>query len=536
MSDSLHLDGHSLTRDDVVAVARDGVLVDLDVDAIVRVREAAEFVERIVEEDRTAYGINTGFGRNAGIRLTDDEAARRLQHNLIVTHATCVGEPLPTEVVRAMMVLRINTLLQGHSGIRPETLQALTAMLNQGVHPVIPSKGSVGASGDLAPLSHMAMPLLGAGEAEFGGERMDGAAAMAAASIPCVELTYKEGLALNNGTAQITAHAVLALADLERLVDTADLSAALSLEAKAGRLDAFEAAVHALRPHPGQVATAGNLRAFTAGTTLCDIEPERILDDRGEVAKSVSPQDGYSLRCAPAVHGAVRDALAHAARVVEVELNAVTDNPLLFPDDDRVLSAGNFHGMPLALAMSAVKASIPVLASICERRVAMLVDAATNDGLPMFLVDNDDGAQSGHMLLQYTAAALVNDLATRSHPAPTINVPTCANTEDQVSMGTNEARHVQEMTSDLEWVVALEVLVATQALSVRARRLAGKGSVAAPDPGPGAGTGAALAAVREVVEELIVDRDLRGDVDAVRALVHDGTLLDAAREVAGLEG
>lgn len=532
MSERLHLDGRSLTRADVVAVAREGRLVDLDVDAIVRVRKAAEFVERIVAEDRTAYGVNTGFGRNAGIRLDSEEAARRLQRNLILTHAACVGEPLPTDVVRAMMVLRINTLLQGHSGIRPETLQALTAMLNERVHPVIPEKGSVGASGDLAPLSHMVMPLLGAGEAEFGGERMSGADAMAAAGIPIVELTHKEGLALNNGTAQITAHAVLALHDLERLVATADVAAALSLEAKAGRLDAFDPAVHALRPHPGQVATAARIRALVDGSTLCDIEPERILDAHGDVAKSSSPQDAYSLRCAPAVHGAVRDALAHAARVVDVELNAVTDNPLLFPGDDRVLSAGNFHGMPLALAMSAVKASLPVLASICERRIAMLVDAATNDGLPMFLVDNDDGAQSGHMLLQYTAAALVNDLATRSHPAPTINVPTCANAEDQVSMGTNEARHVHAMTSDLEWVVALEVLVATQALSVRMRRLSrSSGSV---EPAPGAGTGAALRAVRRHVEELVVDRDLRGDMTAVCALVHDGSLLGAADDAARL--
>ncbi len=532
MSQSIHLDGHSLTREDVVAVARDGALVDLDVDAIVAVRRAAAFVEQIVAEDRTAYGINTGFGRNAGIRLKDDEAARQLQRNLIITHAACVGDPLPTEVVRAMMVLRINTLLQGHSGIRPSTLQALTAMLNRGVHPIIPSLGSVGASGDLAPLSHMAMPLLGEGEAEFEGEVMSGAEAMAAASIPCVELTYKEGLSLNNGTAQITAHATLALADLEHLVEMADLTAAVSLEAKAGRLDAFDPAVHALRPHPGQVATAANIRAFVGGSSLCDIDPQRIVDERGEVAKSISPQDCYSLRCAPAVHGAVRDALGHAGGVIDVELNSVTDNPLLFPEDDRVLSAGNFHGMPLALAMSAVKAAIPVLASISERRIAMLVDTATNDGLPMFLVDNEDGAQSGHMLVQYTAAALVNDLATRSHPATSFNVPTCANTEDQVSMGANEARHVYAMATDLEWVIALEMLVASQALSVRMRRLVRKG-VGKTDPGPGVGTAAALAAVREHVDELLVDRDLRGDINVARELVGDGTLLDAAREALG---
>jgi histidine ammonia-lyase len=397
------------------------------------------------------------------------------------------------------------------------------------VIPVIPEKGSVGASGDLAPLSHLAIVLLGEGEAFFQGTRLSGAEALKRAGIAPVRLSFKEGLALNNGTAQMLATATLALGRLESLLATADLAAAMTLDAFAGRTAAFKPEVHALRPHPGQVETAANLRRLLDSSTLADIPYHLVPKFRTWLAESWSdpsdqqqrfdigwdyvppaqrhgketfysrflpfkggkkhqPQDAYCLRCIPQVHGAVRDALAQAQRVIDIELNAVTDNPLIFPDaenarviEDQVISAGHFHGMPLALAMSYVKASIPVLASISERRLNKLVDPATNDGLPAFLIGNEDGTDSGFMIVQYTAAALVNDLATRAHPACVYSIPTSANAEDHVSMGTNEIRHVLEMTEDLAHVLALELYTAAQALEYRqdmlnaARTLAARG-------------------------------------------------------------
>ncbi|KZV15418.1 phenylalanine ammonia-lyase-like, partial [Dorcoceras hygrometricum] len=487
------LDGSSLTRAQLVAAARDGAKVALDAKQLERVQRAADFLADKVNCGEPTYGVTTGFGSNAdkllgAHRVRDELPGSRtevpegtlleeLQHNLITTHAVCVGKPFAADVVRAMLVIRINTLMRGHSGIRVQTLEALTAMLNAGVVPVVPEKGSVGASGDLAPLSHLAIVLLGGGEAFWHGERLPGAEALKRAGLAPVRLSFKEGLALNNGTAQMLATGALALHDLERLLDAADLAAAMTLDAFAGRSGALRPEVHALRPHPGQTAVAAHVRELLQGSTLVDI-PYHLHQ----------PQDAYCLRCMPQVHGAVRDAWAQACRVFDIELNAVTDNPLIFPDaegaqfiEEQVISAGHFHGMPLALAMSYVKAAIPVLASISERRLNKLVDPATNDGLPAFLTGNEDGTDSGFMIVQYTAAALVNDLATRAHPASVYSVPTSANAEDHVSMGANEARHVLEMMEDLGHVIALELYTAAQALDYRqemlnaARRLAQRG-------------------------------------------------------------
>ncbi|MFL6591167.1 MAG: histidine ammonia-lyase [Luteimonas sp.] len=539
MTTSIRLDGNSLTRAQLVSVAR-GASVELDDRALQAVAKAAEFLAAQVQREEPIYGVSTGFGSNADKLLgghpmrdaqVDALAPGRslhveLQHNLIVTHAVCVGEPFPAEVVRAMLCIRINTLLRGHSGIRVVTLQALAAMLNAGIVPVVPQLGSVGASGDLAPLSHLAIVLIGGGEAYFAGERMPGAQALERAGLQPVALSYKEGLALNNGTAQMLATGVLALDRLDALLDTADLAAAMTIDAFAGRLGAFADEVHALRPHPGQVRTATNLRGLLAGSSLADIQyhlvprfrqwrPDswaaaplgeqpgfdigwewvpfdqrhgrdkfyrRFRPFRG--GKKHQPQDSYSLRCVPQVHGAVRDAVEQAKRVFDIELNSVTDNPLVFPDahaehvEQQVISAGHFHGMPLALAMSYVKAAIPVLASISERRLNKLVDPSTNDGLPPFLIGNEDGTESGYMIVQYTAAAIVNDLASRAMPASVYSIPTSANAEDHVSMGANEARHVLAMADDLGKVLALELYTAAQALDLRlgmidaARRLA----------------------------------------------------------------
>ena len=621
----IRLDGRSLTRASLVAVAH-GAPVELDVQSLRAVQRAADFLAEQVRRQEPIYGVSTGFGSNAdkllgahplrdqlpGATPSGRSLHEELQHNLIVTHAVCVGEPMAAEVVRAMLCIRINTLLKGHSGIRVETLQALTAMLNAGVVPVVPSLGSVGASGDLAPLSHLAIVLLGGGEAFFAGERLAGAEALRRAGLAAVSLSYKEGLALNNGTAQMLAMGVLALHRLEMMLDTADLAAAMTIDAFAGRLGAFAPEVHALRPHPGQVQVAANLCTLLGGSTLADIPyhlvprfrqwlptswdtPEsqalrfdigwdwvpadqrhgrekfylRFLPFRG--GKKHQPQDSYSLRCIPQVHGAVRDAAAQAARVLEVELNAVTDNPLVFPDkadathvEEQVISAGHFHGMPLALALSYLKAAIPTLASISERRLNKLVDPATNDGLPAFLIGNEDGTESGHMIVQYTAAAIVNDLASRAHPASVFSVPTSANAEDHVSMGANEARHVLAMVEDLGKVLALELYTAAQALDLRrdminaARALARRADAAAlaakvhggpvaGAPGhadflaevealrgqlvraeafhPGEAVALAHARIRAAVPFLERDRALDGEVAAMVALVASGDLL-----------
>jgi histidine ammonia-lyase len=549
MSAAITLDGNSLIRDHVAAIAN-GAPVALDGEQLKKVQRTADFLADQVKRGEPIYGVTTGFGSNADKLLgahrardelpgadlvkRDPEAPdvtlmEELQHNLVVTHAVCVGKPLARELVRAMLAIRVNTLMRGHSGIRPATLQALAELLNRDVIPVIPEKGSVGASGDLAPLSHLAIVLLGEGEAFHKGERLPGGEALKRAGLAPVRLSFKEGLALNNGTTQMLATATLALDRLERLLATADVAAAMTLDAFAGRSSAFKAEVHALRPHPGQIETAENLRKLLAGSTLADIPYHLVPRFRTWLAESWSdpadqqhrfdigweyvppsqrhgkeafyarflpfkggkkhqPQDAYCLRCIPQVHGAVRDALAQGQRVIDIELNAVTDNPLVFPDakgakviEDQVISAGHFHGMPLALTMSYVKAAIPVLASISERRLNKLVDPATSDGLPAFLIGNEDATDSGFMIVQYTAAALVNDLATRAHPASVYSIPTSANAEDHVSMGANEARHVFEMTEDLAHVLALELYTAAQALEYRqdmlnaARTLAARG-------------------------------------------------------------
>ncbi|MEO7477795.1 MAG: aromatic amino acid lyase [Lysobacteraceae bacterium] len=631
MSATIHLDGMSLTRAQLVAISR-GAHVELDLEQLKCVQRAADFLAEQVRREEPIYGVTTGFGSNAdrllgAHRLRDElpgatstgevSLHEELQRNLIITHAVCVGEPFAADVVRAMLGIRINTLMRGHSGIRVETLQALAAMLNAGVVPVVPKLGSVGASGDLAPLSHLALVLLGGGEAFYEGQRMPGFEALQRAGLERVRLSYKEGLALNNGTAQMLACGVLAIDKLERLLDTADLAAAMTIDAFAGRVHAFDEAVHALRPHPGQVHVAARLRALLEDSTLADIPYHLVprfaswlphswdtpesqalrfdirwdwvpLDQRHgrekfyqrfrpfRGGKKHQPQDSYSLRCVPQVHGAVRDAVAQAARVMEVELNAVTDNPLVFPDmlgakhvEEQVISAGHFHGMPLALAMSYVKAAIPVLASISERRLNKLVDPATNDGLPGFLIGNEDATESGFMIVQYTAAAIVNDLASRAHPSSVYSIPTSANAEDHVSMGANEARHVLDMTDDLARVLGLELYAAAQALDFRndmihaAQALAARSDAAgfarkinggpadgaatrdefiaeveglraelaaAPAFEPGRAVDAAWKALREVIPFMGRDRAMDGDVAAAVQLIEDGVLLDAMRK------
>jgi histidine ammonia-lyase len=480
-------------------VARNHRAVALAPEAAERMRASRAVVEQVVAEGRTVYGVTTGFGDLSTIRIEPAQTAQ-LQRNLVRSHAAGVGEPLPVEVVRAMLLLRANALAVGLSGVRPEVVELLIGMLNGDVHPVVPSRGSVGASGDLAPLAHLALVLIGEGEAwrEDAGPG-PGGEVLGRAGLQPLTLEAKEGLALLNGTQLMASLAALALLDARRLSLSADVIGAMSLEAMEGTATAFDEMLIAARPHPGQQAVAAHLRALLAGS--------QIGASHAESGHKV--QDAYSLRCIPQVHGAVRDALDQLERVLVVEMNAATDNPLVFPSGE-VISGGNFHGEPLALAIDYAKTAVIELASISERRTARLVDAHLS-GLPAFLSDAP-GLRSGLMIAQYTAAALVNELQTLAHPASVDTIPTSANQEDHVSMGATGALHLREVVDRTEAVLAIEALCAAQGLDFRKPMQ------------PGAGVSRGHAAVRARVPHLEEDRPPADDIAAVRQLLHAGEL------------
>ena len=509
------LTGADLTIVAVEAVARHGAHATLDPDARARMAEARAVIERLVAEGAVVYGVTTGFGDLATTFIPPGEVGQ-LQRNLLMSHAAGVGPPFPREVVRAMLLLRANTLALGHSGCRPEIVDRLLAMLDAGIHPVIPEQGSLGASGDLAPLAHLALPIIGRGEVEFRGQRVPALLALRAAGLEPLELEAKEGLALLNGTQMMSAIGALLLADADRLTRTASVAAAMSVEALLGTDVAFAAAYQLARPHPGQIAVAAELRHLLRGSTL----QASHHGDRHKV------QDPYSLRCVPQVHGAVRDMLDHLRRVLDIELNSATDNPLVFPGGGvadptavatgggLVISGGNFHGEPVALALDAAKLAIAELGSISERRTALLVDPRLNGGLPAFLAA-DPGTNSGLMILQYTAAALVSENKVLVHPASADSIPTSANQEDHVSMGSIAARHARTVLGHVEHILAIELICAAQALDFRLDMVAAR---------PGEGVAAAHAAVRARIPRLEADREPGPDIAAAVALVHDGAL------------
>jgi len=494
----LQLTGRGLTVEDVLAVARGMRPVDVDPTARERMAASRAVIDRVAASGETVYGVTTGFGDLADVRISPEQTAT-LQRNLVRSHAAGVGEPLPEEVVRAMLVLRVNALAVGLSGVRPELADLLVAMLNAGVHPHIPSRGSVGASGDLAPLAHLALVVIGEGEAEVGGRRLAGAEALAAAGLEPMELQAKEGLALLNGTQLMAALGALAAADARQLVIAADVVGAMSLEAMLGTASAFDEALIGARPHPGQVASAARLRGLLADSEIGASHrssPHRL-------------QDPYSLRCMPQVHGAVHDALAPLEGVLAVEMNAATDNPLVFPDG-RVVSGGNFHGEPVALALDHARVALTALATISERRTARLVDARLS-GLPAFLAV-EPGLESGLMIAQYTAAALVNELKTVAHPASVDTIPTSANQEDHVSMGATSALLLREAVDRVTAVLAIEALCAARGLDLRAPLR------------PGRGVATAHSAVRAVVTPLAADRPPGPDIAALAQLIAGGGL------------
>lgn len=516
--DALQIDGEQLSLEDVLAVARQGRPIALHPRARRQVAACRAWVDTVIaEKDMVVYGLNTGFGSLADVRVPNEQS-ERLSHNLIVSHACGVGKALPEEVVRAAMLIRANTLARGHSGIRPETIELLLAMLNQGVHPVIPEMGSLGASGDLAPLSHLALVLCrdpgGApepsGEAFYRGERLPGAEAMRRAGLERVVLGAKEGLALNNGTAVSAAIAGLALLDAERTLHQAEIALALSMEGLLAVPDALDERIHHLRNQPGQIAVAASVRRLLQGSTL--------------IGSADRVQDAYSLRCAPQVLGAVHDALAYVRGVLERELNAVTDNPLIFPALDRpnkALSGGNFHGEPVALAADFLAIAMAEVGNISERRTFRLVSEHLNYALPAMLVE-EHGLNIGLMIPQYVAVALASQNKTLAHPDSVDSIPTSESQEDHVSMSTNAALHARRVVWNVQRIVAIELLCAAQAVDLRMRR----------DPGArlGRGTTAAFKAIRRRVPFLEKDRFLQPEIEVLAGMVQRGEILEAVEE------
>lgn len=443
------LNGSLLTLEDVARVARDGVAVELDAEAVQRMRSARAVIDRLAAGDAPVYAVNTGVGLLADTRVEAGELDQ-LQRNVVRSHACGVGDPLPDEVVRAIMLIRANVLAKGVSGIRPVVARRLCGLLNKGVTPVVPSRGSVGASGDLAPLAHIALVLIGEGEARVEGRTLPGEEALRAALIEPLRLHSKEGISLVNGTQAMLAQGALALLDAEDLAEAADVACALSLDALRGTPKAFDPRIHEVRPHPGQQASAHLLRRLLEGSEI-----------RASHQTCRRVQDAYSLRCAPQVHGAVRDTLTEARRVFSIELNSATDNPLVFGEE--TLSGGNFHGQHLAFAMDYLAIALTALAGISERRIDRLVNPALNEGLPAFLAQHP-GLESGFMMVQVTAAALVAECRVLATPASPGSITTSGNKEDFVSMGMTSALKLRQAVDLTRQVLAIELLTAAQAL------------------------------------------------------------------------
>ncbi|MBI4408334.1 MAG: histidine ammonia-lyase [Gemmatimonadetes bacterium] len=506
MAKVLELRGDGLRLEDVEAVAAPGgPEVRLAAEARGRVEAARAVVERALERGDVVYGLTTGFGALSGV-VIPRERIRELQANLIRSHAAGVGAPLSERETRAVLLLRANVLALGYSGVRPAVIELLAQMLNRRVHPVIPERGSVGASGDLAPLSHLALVLMGEGEARYGGETWPGAEALRRAGLTPLTFEAKEGLALNNGTQVQTGIGVLTLLAAERAVETAEVAGAMSLEGLRGTPDAFDAAIQRARPHAGQRESAERLRTLLAESQIR--ESHRYGDPR--------VQDAYSIRCMPQVHGAARQALGYVRQVLQVECNSATDNPLIFADEDRIRSGGNFHGQLVAQVLDLLAMVCADLGSISERRSARLVDPALS-GLPAFLT-REPGVNSGLMLAQITAAALVSELRLRAHPASVDSIPTDANQEDHVAMGVTAALKARESVQLLETVLALELLIAAQALEfLKPLR-------------PGRGVALAYECVRERVPALERDRVLAPEIAALEALVRGGAFASLWQE------
>lgn len=498
----LQLNGEPLTLQQIRQVSLGQLPVALSVDALSRMKAGREVVERILAQHQVVYGVNTGFGKLSDVRIADSELLE-LQLNLVRSHACGVGEPLSEPETRAMLLLRANVLAIGCSGARPIAAQTLVQMLEKGVHPLIPSKGSVGASGDLAPLAHLALVAIGEGEALYQGRRMPGGQALSEAGIEPLELQAKEGLALLNGTQAMGAVGGLALEDARFLTGLADVAGAMTLEALLGTPVAFDPRIQAVRPHPGQVTSAEHLRQLLEGSEI----RQSHLEGDSRV------QDAYCLRCMPQVHGAVRGALEHAREIVEIESGSATDNPLVFSETGDVLSGGNFHGAPLGLAFDYAAIALTDLISISERRIDRLINPDANEHLPAFLARNA-GACSGFMMAQVTAAALLNESKVLAHPASSDSVPTSGGKEDHVSMGMTSALKLRQIVQNLRLVLAIELIAAAEGIEHR-RPLKS-----------GLGVEQAHAEVRQWVAALETDRPLGPDIERMAEQIALGAFGD----------
>ncbi len=535
----VRLDGQSLTIEQIIAVARYRAVVVLDADALAAVQKCRAWVDGVIAEDRLiVYGLNTGFGSKANVTIPNQQA-ELLSRNLIVSHAAGVGDNFPVEIVRAMILLRINTLLKGYSGVRVETVRVLAEMLNRGIHPAIPQKGSVGASGDLAPLSHLALVMSRHPDpakdldSESGqvitkdGALISGKKAMAEAGLERVVLGAKEGLALNNGTQAMTSLAAFCVYDGYCLLQTCEIAAAMTTEAVLGATDAFNPRIHEVRPFEGQIQSAANIRALTEGSELLDAFPGKV-------------QDAYSIRCTPQVLGAVRETLNFVRRIVTTELNSANDNPLIFIDADRenkAFSGGNFHGEPIALAMDFLGIALAEIGGLSERRTFRLTDATLNFNLPSCLVEQS-GINSGYMIAQYTAASLVAENKVLAHPASVDSIPTSEDQEDHVSMGLTAASHGYQILINAQTVVAIELLCAAQALDFRLKgyhyppefygdRIVRKKTTARPLR-LGRAVEKVHAKIREYVTFLETDRVVATDIQRMLKLLREEVVLDAA--------
>lgn len=509
------INGRDLTVEEVIRICRQNEKVEIAPEAKKAVQKARDYIEKKLEDGAVIYGLTTGFGKFSNVLISKEETAE-LQKNLIMSHTCTMGEPYPRQYVRAAMLLRCNALSRGNSGIRLSTVQTLIDMLNAGIHPVIPRKGSLGASGDLAPLSHIALGLIGMGKVEYKGKIVDAKEAMSEAGIVPVELAAKEGLALNNGTQMMTAVGVNVLWDAMQLLKVADIATAMTAEALHGITKAYDPKVQDLRGHQGQKETAENLRVLLEGSkNALPVQPTKV-------------QDPYSLRCIPQIHGASRDAIRYVYDAVSREINAVTDNPLVFPDEDEVISGGNFHGQPMALAFDFMKMAISELADVSERRAERLINPALSEGLPGFLTKHG-GVCSGFMIAQYAAASMVSENKVYDHPACVDSIPSSGNQEDHVSMGTTSARTAAMVLDNAQKVIGIELAAAAQGIWLREEIGESKIENLAP------ATKAAYDFIRTLSAPVETDIIMHDELIKFEQMVKDGSLLSAVEKVAPLK-
>lgn len=501
------IDGNNLTLEEFVKVTRQGYEVELTGEAISKVERARELVDKFVIDNKIVYGITTGFGKFSDVVITGEET-KVLQRNLIISHACGVGNPLDEDVVRGIMLLRANALAKGFSGIRLSTLNTLMEMINKRVHPIIPEKGSLGASGDLAPLSHMVLVMIGEGEALYNGKRMSGKEAMENANIKTVELTSKEGLALINGTQVMTSIGALTIYDSMNISKIGDIAAALTVEALNGITDAYDPKVHNIRPHEGQINTGKNLLKL--------LEESSMTTRQGELRV----QDAYSLRCIPQVHGASKDCFKYVKEKIEIEMNSATDNPLIFLEEEEVISGGNFHGQPMAISFDFLGIGLAELANLSERRLERLVNPSLSNGLPAFLVEKG-GLNSGFMIVQYSAASLVSENKILAHPASVDSIPSSANQEDHVSMGTIAARKAKEILGNVRKVLAMEIFAACQAIDLRGNK------------GLGKGTNIAYNIIRDSIKLIEDDRVMYIDINKCEEIIKSEIIVNKVEEKVG---